>query len=104
MLFSPLLILSAMYNRSPFKIVSKEINESIKKKSDYWIEFYGFALVVSIITSSLWTLGMMESWLTTLVMLVGIMLSFGVYFRALGRLMGSIVTKFKKPRDEKDSD
>jgi DNA-directed RNA polymerase subunit M/transcription elongation factor TFIIS len=93
MVFAPILILSAMYNRLPYQIYSKEIMDSLKPKYEWWIEFYCFAFFMAILTGSFWLLGLFQSWLVTAFMFVVINLCCGVYFRMLGRLMGCIVNR-----------
>lgn len=102
MIFAPILILSALHNRSPFKISSKKIVDSFKEKSDFWIEFYLSALVIAVITSGLWFLGLTEMWFVVLLMVIAVNICYGLYFRMLGRLMGAIVNKVKlTPRRSK---
>ena len=104
MLVSPLAVLSAMKNQSPFLVYNKSIFDSLKKKSDAWISFYISALFVSIITGGLIFLGATENWLVVALMIIAINIGFGIYFRILGRLMGSIVTKVKKKKSKKQED
>ena len=96
MLLAPLLILSAMHNRSPFHVVSKTILDSIKRRSDFWIEFYIAAAVLAGVTGLLWFLGLTENWLVVVLMLLAVNLCFGLYFRLLGRLMDKLVNPAPK--------
>lgn len=96
MLISPFLILTTLHAGSPFKFHSKRISESIRSNSDSWIEFYMVTGVISIAVCSLWFLGTINNWFVVLVMSVLVNLGFGLYFRALGRLMGIIVNSPRK--------
>lgn len=106
MLVGPLVILSSLENRSPFKIFSKKISESITKKTDAWIEFYFGALAMAVITGALWCLAMTDIWVVAVLMFLLVNLCFGLYFRMLGRLMGTILQKKKqdKPAGENPTD
>lgn len=99
MALSPLIIISAMYNQSPFKISSEKISGSMRSRADAWKEFYWPALVLTAVTGGLWFLGMIGSWWIVLAMLVAIHLCLGLYFRMMGRLMGTILEKGSASRE-----
>ena len=106
MLISPMMILSSLQNSSPFKIFSQKISDSIMKKSDAWVEYYIPSSILALVTGSLWLLGMTEIWFVVVLMFLLVNVCFGLYFRMLGRLMGTIVSKKggKKKKKEKTED
>lgn len=89
----PLPLLSALVNRSPFKISNAEMSKTFSTHSDAWVEFYPVAGLTAILISSFWFIGLSNNVMLISTFCLLIALGYGFYFRMFGRLMGTIVNQ-----------
>lgn len=99
----PFPLISALANRSPYKIFNQAIVKSFGDKSEYWIEFYPAAGILAAAVCGTWFIGLTENWLLGMLMCLLLGLFFGIYFRMLGRLAGSVLNEDVKPKKKKES-
>lgn len=99
----PFPLISALANRSPYKIVNQAIVKSFGDKSEYWIEFYPAAGILAAAVCGTWFIGLTENWLLGMLMCLLLGLFFGIYFRMLGRLAGSVLNEDPKPKKKKET-
>ncbi|MDG2470894.1 MAG: hypothetical protein P8M80_16560 [Pirellulaceae bacterium] len=88
MILSPVLMLSAFLNESPFRLISREIIDSFPKHKMVWKEFYVVILVISISAFFVWMLAILNHWLGFAALSLLVTCLYGFYFRMIGRLLG----------------
>ena len=87
----PVPLLSSLVNRTPYLIFNESVLKSFKEKSEYWIEFYPVAGIISVAVCGVWFMGATQNWPISMLMCLLLPFLFGLYFRVFGRLAGSIL-------------